>query len=250
VTLALTRVERSALFVVSAAAYIASFSGTQGKLHAQSAPDNPIPTTLVVHRVRSVLVSSAIRRDPFAGDLPLTSGLVHTERMLDPQVPDIIEEAAPPHRSSDVYRLKATITGRNAIAYVQSGSAIEILRVGDVMGERTVKSIALDGITFSDGSHLGLVQHESPVLMATTSASFAARIALLRHLLISSLRAVRPASRQSPPPAPILPTALPTYPAPSGLPTIVPYVLPVGVSPTSDANGPTPYPLPPLRPNY
>jgi hypothetical protein len=257
--LALSRRQRAALLTASATAYVIS-SGPFGEALLARGQEVPPSATLSVPRLgHSPPVERAIRRDPFAGK-PLA-------RPAPPQsvagitVPDIAgppPEPAGPIADSNVttLELKATIAGEHPVAYVQDGTAIDIVHVGSKLGERTIKRIGLHGIGFSDNSTLELSSRESSREdPASRTRGTGTTIDELRLLLLQALRGranAVPAASPSGLPAPARPSpaAFATLPPPGPLPTIVPDFLPVGVSPTADPNGPTPYPLPPLRPPY
>jgi hypothetical protein len=258
--IALSRRQRAALLTASATAYVIS-SGPFGEALLARGQEVPPSATLSVPRLgHSPPVEAAIRRDPFAGrplarPAPAQSG-------ISASVPDIAgppPEPAGPIADSNVttLELKATIAGDHPVAYVQDGTAIDIVHVGSKLGERTIKRIGLHGISFSDDSTLELSSressHEGP---GSRTRGTRTTIDELRRLLLEALRGRASATPAASPgglplvPARPSPAAFATLPPPGPLPTIVPDFLPVGVSPTADPNGPTPYPLPPLRPPY
>ena len=52
--------------------------------------------------------------------------------------------------------VRATIVGPNPVAYVENGTVMDIVRVGDTLGEQRIVRIDLRGITFGDGSQYGV----------------------------------------------------------------------------------------------
>ena len=258
--LALTQRQRALLLTASAVSLVLAAGPFYDVLLADEEPS--INAILSVPRQeRSLPVGEVIRRDPFGGK-PAVAG-TPSEPPSTTRVPDIAAlpaELESPLDAPNVatLELKATIVGGHAIAYVQDGSAIDIVHVGSKLGGRSIQSIGLRGIVFSDGTSLELSSHASS---GTRTPSNAHRpgttIDELRRVLVQALRgrAVIPAQsapslQVSPTEAPSTPRSLATFPPPGPLPTIVPDFLPVGVSPTANPNGPTPYPLPPLRPPY
>ncbi len=257
-TLALTRRQRAGLLAISALAYVFG-PGLFGETLFAHDGEGSTSAVWSVQRTRhSPPVGTTIRRDPFAGK-PLPSS-ERPEFGTSLRVPDIGQlppaDAAAPEGDlpSATFELKATIAGARAVAYVQNGSAIEIVHVGSRLGERTIRRIGLRGIVFDDGSALGLSARSAaprgPVSKARTEFDELRRLIVttLRHSLPSGASPERAtATSRASPPSPSTPPFA-TMPPAAALPTIVPDFLPVGVSPTSDPNGPTPYPLPPLRP--
>ena len=258
--LQLTVVQRGALGALSVTLYAASLLSLATGIQAQG--DGSTATrelaSVVVAPTPEVLGQLAIERDPFAsGDVALSdNGGVASPAFDVPDVREISESdfaatgGAPSARPA--YTLKATITGGNSVAYVQDGNDVQIVRVGDVLAGKVVVRIRLDGIDFADGMRLLLSNSRSPQAPARRQrrVDVAQELEALRKLLsLERRRSIAPVPAASVQDR-AAPTAPATFPPPGPLPTIVPDFLPVGVSPTSDPNGPTPYPLPPPRPNF
>jgi hypothetical protein len=259
-SVALTRHQRALLLAASALSLLPASLPFSDVLLAHE--ESPVSTVLSVRRPeRSLPVGEVIRRDPFGGR-PLATN-VSPEPASGVRVPDIAalppdfaSQAATPNVST--LELKATIVGGRAIAYVQDGPVIDIVHVGSKLGGRSIQSIGLRGIIFNDGTSLELSSHANSVERKTSNQRRpATTIDELRQLLVQALRgrAILPAPstpspQVSPSVTPSAPRAPGTFPPPGPLPTIVPDFLPVGVSPTTDPNGATPYPLPPLRPPH
>lgn len=268
--ISLSRTQRAALLFVSASAYLAWFSGYDGRLEAQDLSATPIPTLTIAARPLPPRVASFIQRDPFArgsddarnhAQSP-TDVVAESDQRADDigTVPNISEssdstrlavgaDAAgdPDPRGPETLVVRATIVGSTPIAYVANGSTMEIVRVGDRLGERRIVAIDLRGIALADGTRLDL----PGAFVATPTPQIPERavtikLADLRKLLSSTAgRApVAAANEPVPPPAPVAtPTAV-EYPTAGPLPTIDPRGIPVGTNPTPDANGPTPFPIP------
>jgi hypothetical protein len=260
VSVALTRRQRALLLTASAISLVPASLPFSDVLLAHE--ESPAGAVLSVPRTeRSLPVGEAILRDPFGGK-PSVPG-VRPEPGSDTRVPDIA--AMPAELESPVdapnvatLELKATIVGGPAIAYVQDGPSIDVVHVGSKLGGRNIRSIGLRGIVFSDGTRLELSSHANSVdRAASNQRPPSTTIEVLRRLLTQALRGRAATPAQSVPSLQVSPSATPsaaralaTFPPPGPLPTIVPDFLPVGVSPTIDPNGATPYPLPPLRPPY
>ena len=256
---ALTRRQRTFLLVASAVGYVASSGVVVDALQAQGSDGDANASWTVARVARSIPVERAIRRDPFAGKPALPQEPARS-RLVVPDIGSLPPEAAfeTPSRPT-LFELKATIAGPRPVAYVKNGDALEIVREGSRIGDRTVAHIGLHGITFADGTSLELTPHTALRFAPATAAGNA--LDQIRRLVRDALRgkALGAPAAATDPPSPALPAAaatgsphppLATAPPPGPLPTIVPDFLPVGLSPTSDPNGATPYPLPPLRPPY
>ncbi len=273
--ISLTRAQRTALLFVSASAYLAWYSGFGERLEAQGIGGAPGPTLTLVPRGAPPPVSTIIVRDPFAGapargarsdaaapSARAASTSSTSSSAANGTVPNIsgasgeattatVPDIAGGHDRPDALNLvvRATIVGRNPVAYVANGAMMDIVRIGDRLGDRRIALIDIRGIAFSDGTRLDL-----PGAFVATPRPLAAGTAVtiklddLRRLLLK-------ASPQSPPLAPgagagttVPPAATPaptgTFPSPGPLPTIDPRGIPVGTNPTSNPNGPTPYPNP------
>lgn len=270
--IAITRAQRMALLFASASAYIAWFSGFDGRLEAQGLVGAPTPMLTIVPRGAPPRVGSIIHRDPFDGaprnpsesvaataEIPTEREGRATELVTVPNIsvsngdPTLADTANSPNRNagdSETLVVRATIVGRNPVAYVANGSAMDIVRVGDRLGDRRIGRIDLRGIAFSDGSRLDL----PGVFIATpaprkSGSTVTIKLADLRRLLLRPSAQTPPASPQNTVLSPTAPVSVatplaPTYPTPGPLPTIDPRGIPVGTNPTPDANGPTPYPNP------
>ena len=263
--LTLTARQRSLLLFLSASGYTAWFSGLgertdAGELGAVSQPFATVGVRADLPRVASLIV-----RDPFAGKPSVGPARVMPDRSHpanDADADSAVPLARAPGKSDGVVVpdiagagaglpaltlvLRATIVGPNPIAYVANGTAMDIVRVGDTLGERRVTKIDLRGIAFDDGTRLDLpVAYLATPQPARRRSASDDRISLeaLRRLLLPAreANAARNTATQAPPPQP---AQTETVPTPGALPTVDMRGLPVGVNPTSDPNGPTPYPNP------
>ena len=139
--------------------------------------------------------------------------------------------------------LRATIIGRNPVAYVENGTMMDIVRVGDSLGDRRVAKIDLRGIAFTDGSRLDL-----PDTYISTPAPRRPTATQQRGLTLNDLRRLlippQPSATQGSSEGAPLPAPTGTYPTPGPLPTVNTQGLPVGVNPTPNPYNPTPYPYP------
>lgn len=268
--IALSRAQRGALLFVSASAYLAWYSGLGEPLEAQGIARGSTTTLALIPHGEPGRLATLIRRDPFSGapvtatpeDRPLFAtaptaprpNLPSNETVANLAVPDIAtRDGAPEVGSAQLLVVRATIVGSNPVAYVANGSMMDIVRIGDRLGDRRIGTIDLRGIAFTDGSRLDLPDAfvAPPRAPARTPATVTIKLEDLRKLVL------RPRA-QSPPLAPgaglrgapqVLPlVAIPaptgTFPSPGPLPTIDARGIPVGTNPTPDANGPTPYPNP------
>jgi hypothetical protein len=260
-TLTLTRTQRSILLFLSASSLIAWFSGTGGRgLAAQDIESAGPAAFVVIPRVRPPNVLSVVRRDPFAGgaaaladDDAGTIAPAYADTAAagddDLSVPDIAV-AQLPQRQSPV-TVRATIVGSNPIAYVDTGSAMDIVRVGDTLGNRRIVAIDLRGISFDDRSRLDLPDGDeatpSPVGIALrTSGSTPHDRPRLR-----APHDRRSSAPQAPVSAstPLMPAAAgvspaPLYPTPGPLRTVDRSGLQPGANPTPDLTDPTAFPYP------
>lgn len=270
--IALTRAQRAALLFVSASAYLAWFSGFDERLEAQGIGGTPTPTLTIVSRAAPRRVASVIVRDPFAGgpisgaesaaadsgpEVDASSTLSGNQVTTVPNIatsggssgfPSGVELASNRDAGNpETLVVRATIVGSNPVAYVANGSTMDIVRIGDRLGERRIAKIDIRGIAFADGSRLDL-----PGAFIATPApqkpnsSITLKLEDLRKLV---RRAERPplapgAGSATLATAPAASPSPATYPTPGPLPTIDPRGIPVGTNPTPDASGPTPYPNP------
>ena len=277
-----THRQRSLVLFFSASAYIAWFSGLGERLDAQSLVGTPTPMLTLAPRELPPRVANIIKRDPFAAapseDRPepppapqyesasrsFSPGYATVPNLAEaPAVPDpgvgttiVAQQGAPdgvrPASVEMTLVVRATIVGANPVAYVANGSTMDIVRVGDRLGDRRVAKIDLRGLAFADGSRLDLVGNfEAPP--ARPKRRVAAGGATIR--LDDLRRLLGVAQAQSPPLAPpagaptVTATAMPpapagTFPTPGPLPTVNQRGVPVGTNPTFDPTGPTPYPEP------
>lgn len=275
--MSLTRAQRAALFFVSASAYLAWYSGFGERLEAQDIVGRPTPSLTIVARAVPPQVSTVIVRDPFAGspgrqtDISRASS-AGVDAAAATTVPNSSVANAPPSEGAsaggestttlvpDIARgrdtaaamtlvVRATIVGRNPVAYVANGSTMDIVRIGDRLGDRRVAEIDIRGIAFSDGTRLDLpgafVATPRP---ETTGTAVTIKLDDLRRLLSKPISPARPLAPAALPPngAPVAATPFATgiFPSPGPLPTIDARGIPVGTNPTPDVNGPTPFPNP------
>lgn len=202
-------------------------------------------------RVSLASVRDFVRRDPFAVATPyapMVTPQSAVPRAFAPPtaalaVPDIVPSDAPlPERALAV---RATITGSRAVAYVANGTAMDIVRVGDIVGDRRVAAIDLHGIAFADGSRLelpdGFARRSDPAQTHAVTLS----IEDLRRLMTPLTRTAAP----SPSPASTgaaMPyaTSAASNSTPAPLTTVDRRGLRPGDNPTPDLVDPTAYPLP------
>lgn len=275
----LTPRQRATLLFLSASGYIAWFSGLGDRIEAQGLGRADASTFTIVEPGRAPSVAGVIRRDPFAGK-PAEHATLGTmeppsarpDNAVGPSddaahprgdaavaiandasgvtVPNIGPEprmAAQASAPTLTLALRATIAGPSPVAYVENGTVMDIVRVGDTLGERRIAKIDLRGIAFADGTRLDLPETapSSPQQPAKSgprpTAARAITIENLRRLLIPTR--TQPAATSNVPQTAPRPSAV-IYPTPAPLPTIDQRGLPVGVNPTPDPNAPTAYPYP------
>jgi hypothetical protein len=258
VNVTLTRRARALLLFLSASGYIAWFSGLGERTEA--AGDDPSYPSIMAtpHFQVEPSIAAAISRDPFAGaptQAPAIeiapSGAVRPAQVAqqsalpaagDLDVPNIgdIGDAGQPLSLA----VRATIVGNNPVAYVQNGTMMDIVRVGDTLGEERVAKIDLRGLTFGDGTRLDLPESfNATPAPAPIAISLGRRFDELRKLLLTRKAETAPA------PVPAVTSspsgsATAAYPTPGPLPTVNANGIPVGTNPTPDLSGPTPYPYP------
>jgi len=268
-----TRSQRAALFFVSASAYLAWYSGFGEPLEAQGIAGAPAPSLTIVPKAIQPHVSRLIMRDPFAGApersapndassrSPSTDGAsvtIHTNAMVpknltsaDDMTTGFVPDIASARDTANAVTLvvKATIVGRNPVAYVANGTMMDIVRVGDRLGDRRVAKIDIRGIVFSDGTRLDLPGAFVPTPPpAAAGSAITIKLDDLRRLLKPNLQQ----SLSAPPhrhsagaaPAAVAPASTEIFPTPGSLPTIDARGIPAGTNPTPNASGPTPYPNP------
>ena len=254
-TFTLTRRGRTLLLFLSAAGYTAWFSGLGDRTEAQGVAEPNVRAFTLPRAPLSPNVAAAIVRDPFAGapgQAALSIGAAAPnfaipERAADVPagvvVPNIgeVADADPPAMQLAV---RATIVGPNPVAYVENGTVMDIVRVGDTLGEQRIVRIDLRGITFGDGSRLDLpdAYAATPPPARAVESAITLRVADLRRLLAPRQAPVAPIAT----PSAAIPTPSPSasYPTPGPLPTVNAQGIPVGVNPTFDPTAPTPYPYP------
>ncbi|GAC1530335.1 MAG: hypothetical protein NVS2B8_18380 [Vulcanimicrobiaceae bacterium] len=146
---------------------------------------------------------------------------------------------------------RATIVGRNPVAYVANGNVMDIVRIGDRLGDHRVAKIDLRGIAFADGLRLDLPGNfeAPPAKRAASGGGVTIKLDDLRKLLAGPRAAgplAPPAGANPGTVATAVPTPAPTgtFPTPGPLPTIDQRGIPPGTNPTFDPTAPTPYPEP------
>jgi hypothetical protein len=248
---------RFALALLAGAAYVASLAGVDDRLDAAefaAMRATSISTTL---ETSPPSMRTLVRRDPFAGaprrdivtqSQPGATSTASNDRLTDAtevEVPDIrAEDGATTPAGGDRTRLsvRATIAGSRPVAYLADGVSLEIVRVGDVVENRRVASIDMNGVAFDDGTRLDLgpAEHER----SSPAPAPRRRTAATRQ---------RPPHVRTTAPAPIVAPAVampsPLVFTPIPLRTVDPRGLAPGTNPTPDALDPTafpyPYPYPP-----
>ena len=260
--LSLSHRGRSFLLFLSAAAYVAWFSGLGERSDAQGVSNASSDATITLPTAPPN-VAAAVVRDPFAGSperpgpatgAGMDSSPVTGTGSSDVLVPNIATTSMVSQPPVPLV-VRATIVGANPVAYVEQGTAMEIVRVGDVLGNERVETIDLRGLSFASGARLDLPQgYQAPPRPVRQGApSFALPFDLLRRLVAprSAHTAVTASPRvgtASPFPligtAPPSPSSSPGGASPSRLPTADTRGLTVGTNPTADPNAPTPFPYP------
>jgi len=269
--LSITRRQRAFLLFLSASSLAAWFSGLGEGLSAQEARDVQDRAFIITARNLPPPLASVITRDPFAGApaAPLAavddrsgapsgadeayatpSAAGSHDSQMPPDfagadgiiVPNIGDEESPSPPLT--LQLRATIAGPNPVAYVQSGTMMDIVRVGDKLGAHRVTTIDLRGIGFDDGARLnlpsGYLATSSPV--APVAHSIALSLDDIRKLL--SGRSYSPVSGAH---STAKPSAVPTAVAtslPAAPATVDPAGVEPGTTPVPEADGATPYPYP------
>ncbi len=264
----LTRRQRSLVLFFSASSYLAWFSGVGDRLDAEGIVGTPMPSMTIVPRSAPPRVNAIIRRDPFAGapaprdggaDAPSHDRTYNADSSAPALggpapagvVPDIAGAPpagidARPQEAPLTLVVRATITGPNPVAYVANGTMMDIVRIGDRLGDRRVAKIDLRGLAFADGSRLDLPGNfEAPRAPVRAAAGVTIKLDDLRKLLLGT----RGESPLAPPaganPATVtnpMPVPTGTFPTPGPLPTVNQRGVPVGTNPTFDPSAPTPYP--------
>ena len=134
--------------------------------------------------------------------------------------------------------LKATIVGRRAVAYLQNGAVLDIVRVGDRLGTRTIVRIELRGIVFDDGSRLDLSGGYRATPPPAPATPHPLTLEDVRSLLVPPVQSTASAA------AGTTSAPSPGYPTPGPLPTIDGRGHAPDANPTADVQDPTPYPVP------
>ncbi len=266
--IALTRRQRSLALFFSASSYLAWFSGVGDRLDAQGIAGTPMPSLTIAPRSAPPRVNAIIRRDPFAGapaprdaggDAPSRDRPYNADASASAvggpapggTVPDIAGALpagidARPQEAPLTLVVRATITGPNPVAYVANGTMMDIVRIGDRLGDRRVAKIDLRGLAFADGSRLDLLGNFE-VRPAPVRAAGGVTIKLddLRKLLLGTRAEAPLAPPAGTNPATVAspaPSATGSFPTPGPLPTVNQRGVPVGTNPTFDPSAPTPYP--------
>jgi hypothetical protein len=244
---------------LSASGYVAAFSGVGARIDAQDITGPRVRSMVFTTVPMPPAVAGQIRRDPFAGapNVPASTDVNASAPEPLPSdrgdvggaVPNIagapadVAMNAAPAAAEVTLVVRATIVGKHSVAYVANGSEMDIVRVGDSLGDRRIVAIDLDGIAFSDGSRLDLVgSYEATPAPPARTNSIDLRIEQLRKLFERNyaVGSARVAATQPPSEAPQ--TEAPVTPAP--LRTTDTTGLAPGSNPTPDLNDPTAYPYP------
>jgi len=244
VTPCISRQTRTLLLFFSAAGYVGWFSGLGDPTEAQGA--GPASQAAITIARASAAPGTTVVRDPFArSSTPPAARPGYRRRPAESPTESFaphIDVAAARATAAAAAVLRATIAGPRPVAYVEDGGAMDIVRVGDTLGNRRVVKIDLAGLTLADGSRLVLQDGSAT---APAAPNLAARLVTLRFEDLRRMLAPRRALRSkdaTPIGAAVAPAA--TYPTPGPLRTADTRGIPVGVNPTSDPNAPTPYPYP------
>jgi hypothetical protein len=256
----LTRRARALLLFLSASGYTAWFSGLGERTEA-AGDESPYPAIAATpHFKAERSIAAVISRDPFDGaptrapaadpvpgnavQTPETgSAPIRTRASLgDLDVPNIADAGIPGEPLT--LAVRATIVGNNPVAYVENGTEMDIVRLGDTLGEERVVKIDLRGLTFADGSRLDLPDSFTTAPPPPPIAlSLSQRIDEIRKLLLRRQAASTAATLPANSPFPNV-SATASYPTPGPLETVDSRGIPVGTNPTPDTSGPTPYPYP------
>jgi hypothetical protein len=252
------------LLFFSAATYVGWFSGVGEPTEAQGveAGSSTLSLPVVAPPPKAIVLRDPFARATVGHARQVPDAPIAPERFADDVVPNIGEDSDPARAAvgrgdeealagradAETLALRATIVGPIPVAYVEHGSAMDIVRIGDRLGDHRVAKIDLRGVVFVDGSRLALTDGYSPTPASpsTTSAPVILRLDQLRRLL-GAPRAGRTRETRAPAAigAPATPAAsMAAYPTPGPLRTVDARGIPAGVNPTSDPNAPTPYPYP------
>jgi hypothetical protein len=231
--------------VLAALVYAAALDSGRERLDAQTASFRT-PGVAPPPAARLVSIADVIRRDPFAAtpspgagsqDAPGLGGqpALVASVPIPPglTVPDIAAAAQAPAEAPRTYVIKATIVGSSTVAYVDDGTSLRIVRVGDSLGGRSVMLIDIRGITFTDGSRLTLPEHHAESQSSPQNGA-------------PRRMSGRPTTQSRAPQMTITAEPVPSQspPTPGPLPTVKPGAFPLGSAPTSDPSAPTAFPYP------
>jgi hypothetical protein len=188
--------------------------------------------------VRRAPLALAIVRDPFA---PSGPGEEYGRPAALADAPDVavpnIDNGALPAAQAAPAVVRATLVGAQPVAYVDDGTGMQIVRIGDVVGGRNVVAIDLRGVALADGTRLdlpGSARREPPPAAAPPARRTPSPHPNAQDVP-DATRSPRSPPSESPPPLAATPAPLRT-PDSRGLPP--------GVNPTPDAFGATPLPYP------
>jgi hypothetical protein len=178
-------------------------------------------------------LAELIRRDPFDGaPRPVAAAIPSSISEL----PDFTFGADDEERTAtpapSVLQLRATIVGASPVAYVVDGQTMHVVAPGDHLGSRRVTEIDATGVVFDDGTRLELSGNSGPVAKPTTARGLRPSRTTRETTASYPVATTAPTARAEP------------VPTPAPLPTIKPGAFPLGSSPTSDPNAPTPFPYP------
>lgn len=168
---------RKGMMYASAALIASGTIMTAVSLHAEPLPA-PLPTTVSVHvRPHATSIYRVQIVDPFAAQpdaasvagapqtiaqasgLSSAPGVVPKLGPLSVPNPDGSMPAGSPVLASDqttTYTLQATLLGNPSIAEFQSGGDVELLKVGDMLGDRKVVRITKGEVDFADGTRISM----------------------------------------------------------------------------------------------
>ena len=258
--LSITRGQRSMLLFLSAASYLAWLAGVGAPIDAQDLPRARVVSMTLVPPPSIPNVSDAIGRDPFAGSADLEAQGPDATRP-DPQtsddrdvvVPDIadvpvLDAAAAAEKPNETPRtlvVRATIVGGTSVAYVADRNASDIVRVGDLLGDRRVSKIDLEGIAFADGTRLDLATNDVPASEPVRPRASDIRIPLERLRELFARRSTTASPATATPARTPAPTVTPVAAAtPAPLRTVDAAGIAPGTNPTPDLRDPTAFPYP------
>jgi hypothetical protein len=249
----LTKSSRQLWLFVSATSYAATFCGFDDRLGAAEVSAVSKPATVNEYRSPDPPVESIVRRDPFSGTISSTYARIADKAQGDLTVPDIVPSYAdeiafgqPPKTEAPSLSVRATITGSHAVAYVDIGGTLTIVRVSDTVADRRVAAIDLRGLRFSDGTRLDLsetaISAPAPVLPRESKRPDALmrEFQHLRQLVLSRTNTNTTVT----PPAAASQRSSDSLVTPAPLRTVDPRGIAVGTTPTPDVGAPTAFPIP------